>query len=147
MNHQCVQKAGPQPILRFRVHITSRVAKTACNFILPQLYRLAITSNLLCSKPVIQCYGSMYTALVSNPKYMACKCYNDYNRLPNSQRSRWLRLLFTREFSMPDAMMLWDGLFATDPTMALSQWVCVAMLIRIRNERKPSLLVLCRVSR
>ena len=31
-------------------------------------------------------------------------------------------------------MRLWDGLFACDPTCELAQWVCVAMLIRIRNE-------------
>jgi TBC1 domain family protein 5 len=47
---------------------------------------------------------------------------------------RWLRLLFTRELSMPDALTLWDGLFACDPTLDLAQWICVAMLIRIRNE-------------
>ena len=47
---------------------------------------------------------------------------------------RWLRLLFTREFSMPDALTLWDGLFACDSTLELAQWICVAMLIRIRNE-------------
>jgi TBC1 domain family member 5 len=35
---------------------------------------------------------------------------------------------------MNDAMKLWDGLFACDPTFELAQWVCVAMLIRIRNE-------------
>ncbi|EAU88586.1 TBC1 domain family member 5 isoform CRAb [Coprinopsis cinerea okayama7 len=46
---------------------------------------------------------------------------------------RWLRMLFTREFSMTDTMKLWDGLFACDPTLALAQWVCVAMLIRIRG--------------
>ncbi|GLB35004.1 putative protein with domain in Tre-2, BUB2p, and Cdc16p [Lyophyllum shimeji] len=51
---------------------------------------------------------------------------------------RWLRLLFTREFSMNDAMKLWDGLFACDPTLELAQWVCVAMLIRIRNELIPA---------
>ncbi|KAF8077999.1 rab-GTPase-TBC domain-containing protein [Lyophyllum atratum] len=51
---------------------------------------------------------------------------------------RWLRLLFTREFSMIDAMKLWDGLFACDPTFELAQWVCVAMLIRIRNELIPA---------
>ena len=56
--------------------------------------------------------------------------------LPNS---RWLRLLFTREFSMADAMKLWDGLFACDASLDLAQWVCVAMLIRIRNECKKSL--------
>ncbi|CAL1703537.1 unnamed protein product [Somion occarium] len=51
---------------------------------------------------------------------------------------RWLRLLFTREFSMSNAMILWDGLFACDPTLDLAQWVCVAMLIRIRNQLIPS---------
>ncbi|KAF8902090.1 rab-GTPase-TBC domain-containing protein [Gymnopilus junonius] len=44
---------------------------------------------------------------------------------------RWLRLLFTREFGMADAMKLWDGLFACDASLDLAQWVCVAMLIRI----------------
>jgi len=45
-------------------------------------------------------------------------------------------MLFTREFSMPDALKLWDGLFACDATLDLAQWICVAMLIRIRNERE-----------
>ncbi|OCH89093.1 RabGAP/TBC [Obba rivulosa] len=51
---------------------------------------------------------------------------------------RWLRLLFTREFNMHDAMMLWDGLFACDPSFDLAQWICVAMLMRIRNKLIPS---------
>ncbi|KAF8959037.1 rab-GTPase-TBC domain-containing protein [Flammula alnicola] len=51
---------------------------------------------------------------------------------------RWLRLLFTREFSMPDALKLWDCLFACDASLDLAQWVCVAMLIRIRNELIPA---------
>ncbi|OSC96605.1 hypothetical protein PYCCODRAFT_1440937 [Trametes coccinea BRFM310] len=51
---------------------------------------------------------------------------------------RWLRLLFTREFNMQDAMVLWDGLFATDPAFDLALWVCVAMLVRIRNKLIPA---------
>ncbi|OBZ75172.1 TBC1 domain family member 5 [Grifola frondosa] len=51
---------------------------------------------------------------------------------------RWLRLLFTREFDMHDAMIIWDGLFACDPTFDLALWICVAMLIRIRNKLIPS---------
>lgn len=50
--------------------------------------------------------------------------------------SRWLRLLFTRECSMDDAMVLWDGLFACDPSFDLAPWICVAMLMRIRNQRE-----------
>ncbi|PCH38432.1 RabGAP/TBC [Wolfiporia cocos MD-104 SS10] len=51
---------------------------------------------------------------------------------------RWLRLLFTREFDMHDSMLVWDGLFACDPTFDLAQWICVAMLLRIRNKLIPS---------
>ncbi|KZT70178.1 RabGAP/TBC [Daedalea quercina L-15889] len=51
---------------------------------------------------------------------------------------RWLRLLFTREFDMHDSMILWDGLFACDPSFDLAEWVCVAMLMRIRNKLIPS---------
>ncbi|KAH7910661.1 rab-GTPase-TBC domain-containing protein [Hygrophoropsis aurantiaca] len=48
---------------------------------------------------------------------------------------RWLRLLFTREFSMDDAMVLWDGIFACAfPVAEVAQWLCVAMLIRIRTK-------------
>lgn len=35
---------------------------------------------------------------------------------------------------MADALKLWDCLFACDATLELAQWVCVAMLIRIRND-------------
>jgi TBC1 domain family member 5 len=35
---------------------------------------------------------------------------------------------------MPDALRLWDCLFACDPSLDLARWICVAMLIRIRNE-------------
>lgn len=41
---------------------------------------------------------------------------------------------------MKDSMKLWDGLFACDPTFELALWVCVAMLIRIRNECENHLL-------
>lgn len=52
---------------------------------------------------------------------------------------RWLRLLFTREFPMDEAMMLWDGLFASSsPTPGLVLWLCVAMLVRIRTKLIPS---------
>ncbi|CAE6393024.1 unnamed protein product [Rhizoctonia solani] len=52
---------------------------------------------------------------------------------PQMYGIRWLRLLFTREFPWRDALMLWDALFAADPSLQVVPWVCVAMLIRIRN--------------
>jgi TBC1 domain family member 5 len=48
--------------------------------------------------------------------------------------SRWLRVLFTREFNMHDAMVLWDGIFAVDASLEIALWICVAMLIRIRTQ-------------
>lgn len=38
---------------------------------------------------------------------------------------------------MQESLTLWDSLFACDPSLDLAQWVCVAMLIRIRNECRP----------
>ncbi|KAG2141115.1 hypothetical protein DEU56DRAFT_941427 [Suillus clintonianus] len=39
------------------------------------------------------------------------------------------------ELSMDDAMIIWDGLFASPiPISELAQWICVAMLIRIRTK-------------
>lgn len=56
---------------------------------------------------------------------------------PQMYGIRWLRLLFTREFNIHDAMVLWDGLFAVDPSLEVALWICVAMLIRIRNQLIP----------
>lgn len=50
--------------------------------------------------------------------------------------SRWIRLLFTREVPFGLAMRLWDGIFALDTTLALLDYICVAMLLLIRNERR-----------
>ncbi|UZJ56139.1 hypothetical protein CBS101457_005459 [Exobasidium rhododendri] len=47
---------------------------------------------------------------------------------------RWVRLIFTRELPLPMAMGLWDGLFSVDPSLELVDSICVAMLIRIRNQ-------------
>ncbi|KAI0247048.1 rab-GTPase-TBC domain-containing protein [Lactifluus subvellereus] len=57
---------------------------------------------------------------------------------PQMYGIRWLRLLFTREFNMHDTMVLWDGMFAVDPSLEIALWICVAMLIRIRNQLIPS---------
>ncbi|WWD22360.1 hypothetical protein CI109_106851 [Kwoniella shandongensis] len=47
---------------------------------------------------------------------------------------RWLRLIFTRELPFHLALRLWDGVFAEDPGLQLLDFVCVAMLLLIRNE-------------
>lgn len=47
---------------------------------------------------------------------------------------RWLRLLFLREFPLQASLEFWDHLLARDPTLALLDWICVALLIRRRNK-------------
>jgi TBC1 domain family protein 5 len=48
--------------------------------------------------------------------------------------SRWIRLIFTRELPFPCALRLWDAVFAEDPGLGILDYICVAMLLLIRNE-------------
>lgn len=48
--------------------------------------------------------------------------------------SRWIRLIFTRELPFSVAMRLWDGIFAEDPGLQLLDYICIAMLLLVRNE-------------
>ncbi|WWC58047.1 uncharacterized protein I303_100582 [Kwoniella dejecticola CBS 10117] len=47
---------------------------------------------------------------------------------------RWIRLIFTREIPFSSAMRIWDGIFAEDPGLGIMDFICVAMLLLIRNE-------------
>ncbi|CAG8526384.1 31389_t:CDS:10 [Racocetra persica] len=47
---------------------------------------------------------------------------------------RWIRLLFGREFPLNQVLILWDGMFAEDPTLRVVDFVCVALMLRIRDE-------------
>lgn len=50
--------------------------------------------------------------------------------------SRWIRLILTRELPFPLSLRLWDGIFAEDPGLGILDFVCIAMLLLIRNERE-----------
>ncbi|GAA5890399.1 hypothetical protein JCM5296_002811 [Sporobolomyces johnsonii] len=52
---------------------------------------------------------------------------------PQLYAIRWLRLLFSREFPLPETLALWDGLFARDPSLQLTEHIAAAMLLRIRD--------------
>ncbi|TWU76716.1 hypothetical protein ED733_002931 [Metarhizium rileyi] len=52
--------------------------------------------------------------------------------LPQIFLTRWIRLLFSREFPFNQLLVLWDTIFAIDPSLKLVDLICVAMLIRIR---------------
>ena len=61
---------------------------------------------------------------------------NIYNRLKkfNFNYRRWIRLLFGREFPLDKVLVLWDGIFAEDPALKIVDFVCVAMMLLIRDE-------------
>ncbi|KAF8790069.1 TBC1 domain family member 5 like protein [Argiope bruennichi] len=46
---------------------------------------------------------------------------------------RWLRLLFGREFTIHDLLIVWDAIFADSITFHLVDYIFVAMLISIRD--------------
>uniref|UniRef100_A0A8C5E8U1 Rab-GAP TBC domain-containing protein n=1 Tax=Gouania willdenowi TaxID=441366 RepID=A0A8C5E8U1_GOUWI len=48
-------------------------------------------------------------------------------------RTRWVRLLFGREFPLQDLLVVWDALFADSITLDLVDYVFVAMLLYIRD--------------
>ncbi|KAH8423277.1 GTPase-activating protein GYP6 [Aspergillus melleus] len=52
--------------------------------------------------------------------------------LPQIFLTRWLRLLFGREFPFQDVLVVWDVLFSEGLRPELIDFVCVAMLLRIR---------------
>jgi len=52
---------------------------------------------------------------------------------PQLYAIRWLRLLFSREFPLSETLTLWDGIFARDPSLQITQHVAAAMLLRIRD--------------
>ncbi|TQW06688.1 TBC domain-containing protein [Cordyceps javanica] len=52
--------------------------------------------------------------------------------LPQIFLIRWIRLLFSREFPFNQFLILWDTLFAVDPSLDLIDFVSCAMLLRIR---------------
>ncbi|KAG6004764.1 hypothetical protein E4U21_000794 [Claviceps maximensis] len=59
---------------------------------------------------------------------------SDVEILPQIFIIRWIRLLFSREFPFTQLLVLWDTIFALDPSLELINLICVAMLIRIRQQ-------------
>ncbi|KAF1986713.1 RabGAP/TBC [Aulographum hederae CBS 113979] len=45
---------------------------------------------------------------------------------------RWMRLLFGREFPFDHVLGIWDMTFAEDPSLKLVDYICLAMVLRIR---------------
>jgi len=47
---------------------------------------------------------------------------------------RWIRLLFGREFHLDDVLTLWDALFAHGKQLELVEYICLAMLLYVRDQ-------------
>ncbi|KAG7452579.1 RabGAP/TBC [Guyanagaster necrorhizus] len=88
--------------------------------------------------PIVQTCNNIQANLLRTTDPQLWQRFQTTGIEPQIYGIRWLRLLFTREFALSDAMKLWDALFACDPSFDLAPWICVAMLIRIRNELLPS---------
>ncbi|KAF5315521.1 hypothetical protein D9611_004650 [Ephemerocybe angulata] len=88
--------------------------------------------------PIVKACNKIQNELLKKCDPALWKSMENSGIEPQIYGIRWLRMLFTREFPMPDSMKLWDGLFACDPTLDLALWVCVAMLIRVRNDLIPA---------
>lgn len=50
--------------------------------------------------------------------------------------SRWIRLLFGREFDIYELLKLWDAIFAQDPSLEIVDYICLAILLRMRDQCK-----------
>jgi len=64
--------------------------------------------------------------------------HNHLTRLgiePQLYGLRWIRLLFGREFHVADVLKLWDAIFADDPKLSIVDYVCLAMLLYLREYR------------
>ncbi|KAL9932828.1 hypothetical protein V8E36_008083 [Tilletia maclaganii] len=54
---------------------------------------------------------------------------------PQLWAMRWIRMLFLREFDLPTALKIWDGIFVADAaSLELVDFLCIAMLLRIRGK-------------
>lgn len=50
------------------------------------------------------------------------------------QKIRWLTTLLSREFTLPDTIRLWDSMFASTHKENFLRYVCVTMVMMIRDQ-------------
>ncbi|KAG1451729.1 hypothetical protein G6F56_008005 [Rhizopus delemar] len=62
------------------------------------------------------------------------KHLQDFGIEPQLYGLRWIRLLFGREFEMNELFKLWDAIFSQDPTLDIVEYVCLVMLLYLRDQ-------------
>jgi hypothetical protein len=61
--------------------------------------------------------------------------YSNCTKISQFYLLRWVRLLLGREFhSLDDLMIIWDAIFAHSPDLVLVDYICVSMLVFIREQ-------------
>ncbi|KAM3725885.1 TBC1 domain family member [Dirofilaria immitis] len=51
---------------------------------------------------------------------------------PQFYAFRWLSLLLSQEFSLPDVINIWDSLFSSLDRLRFLHWICLAMMEKVR---------------
>lgn len=51
---------------------------------------------------------------------------------PQFYAFRWLSLLLSQEFSLPDVINIWDSLFSSPDRLRFLHWICLAMMEKVR---------------
>jgi len=72
--------------------------------------------------------------LLKEKDYEIWKNFEDKNLNPQFYSFRWLTLLLSQEFDLPDVMRLWDSLFADEERFQFLHYYCVAMIVSIREQ-------------
>lgn len=53
---------------------------------------------------------------------------------PQFYAFRWLSLLLSQEFSLPDLINVWDSIFASQKRIEATEFICLAMLEHVRSD-------------
>ncbi|KAJ1953459.1 hypothetical protein IWQ62_005985, partial [Dispira parvispora] len=83
--------------------------------------------------PILACCNNVYHGLLKtvDPEYY--QHLESVGVEPQLFGMRWIRLLWGREFPFEELMVLWTALFADDADLSAVEYVCLAMLLRVRH--------------
>lgn len=82
----------------------------------------------------INAWVSRLNALLKLKDYSLWQNLEDKGLKPQFYSFRWLTLLLSQEFELPDVLTLWDCLFADPNRFDLLLYCCLAMLICVRDQ-------------
>uniref|UniRef100_A0A3Q3JY27 Rab-GAP TBC domain-containing protein n=1 Tax=Monopterus albus TaxID=43700 RepID=A0A3Q3JY27_MONAL len=93
-----------------------------------------VTLNVLISnQPFIKCVITAYKYSVWGKMLTQMTSVEEQNIKPQYFTFRWLTLLLSQEFLLPDVIRIWDTLFSDEDRFHFLILVCCAMLILIRD--------------